>query len=146
MTVNTEVLEAVLTHIKDHPEEHDQAIYFCSSEDGCWTDNGTWCGTAACFAGWTAIKYAQEYGYQPRARYSRTFVKGGRERHVSEVAEDILGLSESDAGWLFCAYNTIEDLEVMVKNLIDGRTISDGVVDRRIMERAADSEAGPADQ
>ncbi len=59
MQINTELLEKVMLHIDDHPEQHDQGMWVSMADDderGVMNREWAWnCGTTACFAGWTAL-------------------------------------------------------------------------------------------
>ena len=108
--VNAEALDTVMTFITDHPDKHYQGLYDC--------------GTAACFAGWAARLYAEEFGIGVD-----TISHGYRPRYYSdnnpslssrEVAIKVLGLREEHADILFEAGNTRAMLAMMVKDLKDG--------------------------
>lgn len=95
---NVELLEKTLQHIKDHPEEWDQSIYRSQT-----LPNG--CSTACCFAG-TAVLLAG---------ISHTVVGS-----IPERAEQLLGLSLEEGYTLFASNNSLEMLELMVKDLVNG--------------------------
>ena len=129
MTVNAEALERVMTHIKDNPRMWRQATYF--------TDRDVHdCGTTACFAGWAVQFYAEQEGWKPReelfvATTARYYFKDGQPpedaSHVAEVAAEILGITDADADILFGGSNDMEQLETMVKNLLNNEEITTGV-------------------
>lgn len=111
---NTELLEATMQHINDHPETHQQFWWFNQHE----------CGTGGCFAGWTWM-IAGNQPMQSLVRHEdRTL------RITDEVDDDItrlraettqmLGLTEKEADILFDANNTIPALQLMVKDLVNG--------------------------
>jgi hypothetical protein len=108
MERNKELIERTMQHIVDHPEEHDQAT---------WISNA--CGTVACFAGWALM--LDGVSAQDVLRWShaapRYSLVGSR---VREVATERLGLTADEAGRLFCAENTRDMLQLMVKDLVNG--------------------------
>lgn len=141
-TLNAPALSAVMTQVIDHPEAHDQSVYYRDVRG---------CGTAACLAGWTGLMYGAQYGWEQvkvenlfqefwgRAKgemvkivlaeevieekmYSSWFVHRGRDvmMHISDVAREILGLDYYQAMTLFSGSNTRPMLGLMVKDLIDG--------------------------
>jgi len=112
MERNKELIERTMQHIVDHPEEHDQAT---------WIGNLT-CGTVACFAGWAlmldGVSAEDILNWSHAApRYS---LVGSRAR---EVATEHLGLTIDEAGRLFQASNTRDMLQLMVKDLINGKEL-----------------------
>ena len=103
---NIELLEKTMQFIKDNPEKHDQA---------------RWCGTAQCFAGWaTSLEGYTERVYWDRHPSSSYLVVNGNDVHVEDLARKLLGLTRREADQLFDADNTREDLELMVKDLVNG--------------------------
>lgn len=107
MNRNVQLLEKVMQHIDDHPEQHDQSTWVRTD-----------CGTAACFAGWAAILtfgtgiILRDGGFQCPPPYAH--------RIMSEVAADLLGLDEANADTLFHACNSRGMLRLMVKDLVNG--------------------------
>lgn len=118
--VNVELLEKVMHHILDHPEEHDQTMWFRKNT----------CGTAACFAGHVALLS----GYQPGSwqlgwdgtTISSCAVGEGGTDEVPDLAQDLLCLTKDQANMLFYGENTVPELQVMVKDLVDGNPITPG--------------------
>jgi len=104
MTRNTELLEKTMQFILDHPEQHDQSA---------------WCGTPQCFAGWAATLtgWAKVAGWDVYVR------RGDREERVSVVAAEELGLTEREANVLFNGGNDVSELQMMVKDLLNGDTL-----------------------
>lgn len=100
---NVELLERVMQHIDDHPEQHDQAA---------WINE---CGTAACFAGW-AVMFTG--GKLSRDGVFVTVV--GESDCVSRAAGRRLGISAVEGDVLFDASNTRDMLRLMVKDLVNG--------------------------
>ena len=109
MTPNVELLESVMRHIDDHPEQHDQRV---------WINE---CGTAACFAGWACLLSGWQVGlssdsYDNIVISSDTLTK----RPTAIVAMELLGLSWETSLTLFQGDNTREMLHLMVKDLVNG--------------------------
>lgn len=103
---NIELLEKTMQFIKDNPEKHDQA---------------QWCGTAQCFAGWaTSLEGYTERMYRDGRPSMSYLVANGRNVHAAELAAQLLGLTGDEADRLFDGGNTIEHLELMVKDLVNG--------------------------
>lgn len=113
MTVNVELLEQVMQHITDHPEQHNQNF---------WVDE---CGTAGCFAGWAALLSGWRVG--PAWNFNGPMISPDTlvEKDVCGVARDLLNLDAYDAQTLFCATNTRPMLALMVKDLANGETLRD---------------------
>lgn len=119
---NTELLERVMRHILDHPEEHNQ---------NSW-GHRTQCGTAACFAGWTLLLTGQgeflpcrlateENGEWTPTDGEYLWIKGDDgEGDISDHAAGLLGLKEWEANRMFAPSNTRPMLELMVKDLVAG--------------------------
>lgn len=112
---NGELLEATMSYIEQHPEEHDQNE---------WTNA---CGTAFCFAGHAAILSGVERPVNLRGeRWGITFdlesVPDPRMNipgvvHVETYATRVLGLTGEQANALFDPDNTREELRAMVDKL-----------------------------
>ena len=116
--VNTELLERTMQHIEDNPKLHNQRV---------WAEE-TGCGTAACLAGracalsgielqpgwvqiWTGFMHANVQG---------AALIGGKLVSAGETAMELLGISAEDAILLFSPGNTIPQLKLMVKDLLNG--------------------------
>lgn len=124
---NVHELETVMTHILDHPEEWDQS---------------NWCGTTMCFAGHVAMRNGckaavvsqlNEFGateWRQVELGSQTFIVRDHYVHdplhkrvsVREYSRDMLGLEDDEADLLFSGSNGIEDLQHIVKGLVNGDT------------------------
>lgn len=102
--LNVGLLEATMQYIIDHPEEHDQTWWVCD--------------TTACFAGHAA----QLAGWRPIiiAGYCSLVAKDCRDLRVCEAAQNELGLTDEQAAALFSGRNDVEDLQRMVKDLVNG--------------------------
>lgn len=102
---NIELLEKTMQYIKDHPEQHNQEL---------------WCGTAQCFAGWAAC-LSGKYDLTKWQHGELAFLDN---YHPSDVGRHVLGLNYADARELFQATNTVNELELMVKDLCNGEHIA----------------------
>lgn len=81
----------VRDHVKAHPEQHDQTLWYFSEPT---------CGTTACIAGWTAVLD----GAQPIQDYageSCLVAIGDDQRSIPVYARKALGLTGSEAWQLF---------------------------------------------
>lgn len=103
---NVELLEETLQFIKDNPDKHDQE---------------TFCGTAQCFAGWAV---ALE-GWSMSDLGGLWVEKDGEVRDVDDLAQELLGINQAEADNLFSGGNNIADLELMVKDLVNGSPLRD---------------------
>lgn len=124
-TVNTELLKATLEHIKDNPETWDQ---------------GQWCGTAQCFAGWavslagmlanpeTDCVYVDDMPAElmgvvhpdiekVSVREAAVIALGIIDAELIDNGPEGSGEPEEAAAVLFYAGNELEDLERFVADL-----------------------------
>ena len=122
MTINLDVLDDAITFIKDHPEQHQQAH---------WT-----CDTGACVAGWVALLNGyktkkqfieDEDGNRKLVTVNGSVYREGHPKHTvsaSAIARELLGVTETpdliSTNILFHGTNTIEDIEMMAKDLANG--------------------------
>lgn len=116
-TPNVERLEAALDGIRAKPEEHDQVEWAqrCRSRG---------CGTRLCLGGRLAVMAGYEILWKDSAMVSdKCRDSHGREYRIRDVARVYAGLSEEQATALFGVENTVNDLELMVKDLRDGMPI-----------------------
>jgi len=106
--INTELLEQTMRHIIDHPETHDQSQ---------WVSK---CGTTACFAGWACLLSGAQLN--PK-RYLITIswwvTRNNKLIHTQDLATELLGICDDDADRLFRDTYTVDDLQLMVKELIN---------------------------
>lgn len=101
---NVELLERTIQFIKDNPDKHDQT---------------NWCGTSQCFAGWAATLSGWRAG--SNSIFNSIMIRDdGQRSTASEAAMAELGITLEDATTLFEAGNEVEDLELMVKDIING--------------------------
>lgn len=120
--------EAVLDHIRMNPETHEQRYWGAKKE----------CGTAYCFAGWTCVlngnadfewKSGKIFGCDDANEYADEVAFGDTTISVRGLAKILLDLTWQEADTLFAAENTVDDLEIMVKNLANGDPITKNVPD-----------------
>jgi hypothetical protein len=111
---NTELLRRTLAHIEAHPFQWDQDSWAIRTE----------CGTSYCFAGTALMLSEIEPDWREADRdeatgdlYTRWANVGGKTRLISDVAQEALELSDSDAARLFDPYNDLEALRHIVAQL-----------------------------
>jgi hypothetical protein len=109
--MNVELLEQTMRHIIDHPETHDQSIWISA------------CGTTACFAGWACLLSGNH-----RDKYWPTYFDDVTTGflHTQDLAPKLLDIDEDTAGELFDGSNTVDDLQRIVKQLINGQHTLEG--------------------
>ena len=126
--INKPLLRKVMEKIEEIPEARDFEVEFQQGYNGPqvelwdqenWVNtvniNGEECGTAACFAGWTALLAGAQV--LPGADYFVLTEYGIAS--VSAFATRQLGLDESQADALFCGGNTKKDLRRIVDRLLE---------------------------
>jgi hypothetical protein len=106
--VNVPLLEAGLQAIKDHPELHEQSSYFAETE----------CGTAMCYAGWVCHLMGYERVF-PIYSWSSSVHTPDGPRAAGYAAAEALGISLQTAEVLYHGANTVDQLEQMVKDLVN---------------------------
>lgn len=112
---NIELLEQTMQYILDYPEKHDQRIWV----QGVQEDDS--CGTTACFAGWACfLAGLKQEAVSTDEDYFRFH---GQRTHASDIAPKLLGLTTREADILFEATNSVEELQHMVKKLVNGEHI-----------------------
>lgn len=119
---NVELLERVMTYIKDHPEKHDQSLWL----NGTYTKvvNGKvsdWCATAGCFAGWTVLLS----GLYSEAEIYEQWCSTDFCADIPGIAEEVLQISYDDREILFFGTNTRDSLDLMVKDIANGDRLKD---------------------
>lgn len=108
---NVALLQKTMQYIKDHPYAHDQ--WMIINPGPYYEDCSAFeCGSTACFIGWAALLA----GWTTRQ-------VDACETPIRSIGVDILGLTRQEAGILFYGGNTVDDLELMVKELVDGNEI-----------------------
>lgn len=112
---NIKMLEEVMDYIKTHPEQLRQDVWATQKAD---------CGTACCFAGWTAVLNGYQLDWlEDDDMTSIVRDKDGIHHVISDLAEELLDLTQFEGDVLFAGSNTIDELEQMVKNLANGAHI-----------------------
>lgn len=113
MMCNDTLLEAGITHIRDHPELHNQRHFFEQTD----------LGIAACYAGRLCLLA----GLQPMfwGDVGATIVlSSGFLESAWNAARDVAGLDDAWASNLFTPLNTRQMLDLKVKDLLNGAPIN----------------------
>lgn len=111
MEVNTELLEKTMQHIKDNPDQHMQSTW-CNPAGGAFNHS---CETTACFAGWAMILSGKYKAHQVEELSAKS----------QEVAAELLGISWEEACLMFAPARSRVELELMVKDLLNGERLKD---------------------
>ena len=119
VTPNKELAAKVLRQITEHPETHDQEVWFEQNEGGrgfCNTvgevrDVGT-CGTVGCVAGWAV---ALHYADKKRVLDSNEL--------LGDAGSRLLRLSWDDAEWLFYDRRTHDEVVEALQRIVDGKPV-----------------------
>lgn len=116
-TINFLELDAIVAYIEAHPEEWDQSYWAAK----------TACGTAYCIAGFAVIgagaKPLFRNGYESTDAIFCSFPGSSEEYLISELAQEVLRLDESQSDHLFESTKTLEDIKAMIENWRAGRTV-----------------------
>jgi hypothetical protein len=119
---NIEKLEAVLGQIKAHPEQHNQRE---------WAERNE-CGTSYCLAGWAVVLEGHEILWDEVAEGVYCALdENGNIDSIKRLAGRILDLSPYQRAQIFYRYNTVDDIELMTKNLANGNPIHADIPGRR---------------
>lgn len=112
--INVPLLQKTMDHIEAHPEEWDQANWFC--------------GTKACFAGHAVLLAGAQKVDDPNLAACGFLVpydgepviilSGAPMTGVGTRAKQLLGLTEDESGALFRGGNTMDDLRARVAELV----------------------------
>jgi hypothetical protein len=110
--LNTDRLTAVLEHIEQHPEQHDQESWSMRTD----------CGTTACAAGWTVLLYApnEQFAYYVHGVSSEAadYLMSGED--IPCLARRLLGLNYDEVQALFYGARTTEDTLLTGKRILAG--------------------------
>ncbi len=107
----------VRAHIRSHPEQHDQSVFYLKSH----------CGTAACIAGWTAVLNGADLDTRYISRSDG--LKATKVRMpstdrfilIDDYAGGVLGLTDEESRDLFSGDTTeAEALAVLDALIADG--------------------------
>jgi hypothetical protein len=158
MAVSTTALKLrgkVRDVIRDHPERHDQSLWFSSSACGAdpadvalWADrpvphvavnpDAPVCQTTACVAGWAAIMAAPKGSRLDRAGVILIY---GEYHEIGRVATDALELYLTDAGWLFAGDRSRDEVVAALDILADDPDgFEPGYLDEAVEARIGDDE------
>jgi hypothetical protein len=145
---NIEAIEQTLTFVQDHPEQHAQDRWICET-GACLA------GHAVLLNGYSPIHMFNEMVVKTGSpeqdrceealralkakpgRFSfieaKDLLYAGEAEHVQDVAQRLFGISGPDATLLFAATNTVEKLELMVKDLGNGEKLRDHWAFERVL-------------
>lgn len=114
-TVNVELLDKVITFIKEHPEQHDQGDWMSGAlEEPITWDGAYWnCNTTCCVAGWAAL-----FSGVPGRDFEHAVHRPGLPT-VSTYAAAQLGLTEEWEDYLFSG--AVRDEIFEAADLLTGR-------------------------
>lgn len=118
---NFDLMDKSMTFVLDHPEQHDQ---------NTWLKRDPVCGTVGCFAG-HAVRLAglkvewRQRQPEPLAEYPVVVTGPNPEDFdtIHEVAMKVLDIDHLTSSAMFCAHNTQDDLQTMVKMLHNGQRV-----------------------
>jgi hypothetical protein len=123
--VDTNVFDQALGQIKAEPHTWRQTSWGVETE----------CGTAYCLAGHIVTQAGYQMVWEPwdvggvqRKAVSCVAPSGGRMKLISQVAQRLLGVNETQAEALFDGANDLEDLEHLGKALANGQGIPSRVL------------------
>ncbi|NWF27447.1 hypothetical protein HW130_14435 [Streptomyces sp. PKU-EA00015] len=120
---NAELAARIRTEITQRPEHHDQAHWFTGDvlrpdED---LDAPAHCGTTLCVAG-----YAAHFtGHILLPSGIAVLPNTSKRRYIERVAHALLGLTDSDADWLFHPLRAHDEVLAALGQLADGAAAID---------------------
>lgn len=112
---NITLLHEVLDKIKANPEGWFQGYWAQKRFD----EEGEFCGTAYCFAGWTCVMSGYEILFSEMYSYAN-MVNGaadGGSQSIASAAMHLLDIDERTADELFEGCNNLEMLEAYVEDI-----------------------------
>jgi hypothetical protein len=95
--LNEKLIACVLRHIEANPDEYDQNTW-CSLRDK--EQDRSYCGTTACFAGWTVLLSKDVSEWAAPRQYA-----------IRIEAQQLLGLTDYEAASLFAGVNNDDPVE-----------------------------------
>lgn len=110
MAYNKELIAKVLKQITEHPESHNQGVWWAPGGDLESQTNQPNsvrfdCESTGCVAGWAvALDSAKTFSW---------------EVHIFEAAQQLLGLNYEEAFWLFSCRREHEDVVLELKRLLE---------------------------
>lgn len=107
---NWERVNEVVSHLRAHPEEHDQGTF----------GRRMACGTTACMAGRTCLMYAPEKVFWYAFADSVVLQTDGdrpEDRDPAWLACELLDLSPQDANLLFFSCSSLEEIETCLAQM-----------------------------
>lgn len=103
-TVNSDLLRRTIEHVEAHPDEWDQAH---------WAGDGADCGTTCCLAGWACRLSGLRIDWDRQDGNGQAWwLTDGR--LISTTAQQLLGLTDTQAMELFYEGNDLDDLRRLV--------------------------------
>lgn len=154
VTPNVDRLLQVVGKLTLYPERHRQQCWLDTKQQtrtAAEMNAASSCGTAGCVAGWAAIMFAPDTAvYAPgssesmfvphvegnyfldgdtveHTAYARRYVSRSERltpRSVRELAKEYLGISESQASWLFGGERNVKQILAGIKLIIERPSIS----------------------
>lgn len=112
---NVAEMEAIIGYIEAHPEEWDQQLWATKLD----------CGTAYCMAGHAVVRAGYSIRWEDSLdgrRVGNTCVDpvNGQVWSIETLARSLLGLTPTEALYLFAASNDLDDLKITVKKIANG--------------------------
>jgi hypothetical protein len=126
--IDLQRLEAGVTYIEDHPEQHQQDLWI-GSKDTIEHSTSSWCGTVGCLFGWVVLLN----GDLPVDANARTPLRNAddlansecgetslvTDGHVlivtvAERAHELLGMTKAEGDWWSQGGRTVEEMRAAV--------------------------------
>jgi hypothetical protein len=102
--LNEKLIECVLDHIETHPDEYNQNLWAHIEDQH---QDGTYCGTAGCFAGWACLLSTPVESWVDKfvrfLKFQGDPVPKGMDnsKYIQATATEKLGLRDTEASHLF---------------------------------------------
>lgn len=111
---NIALARKVLEHIERFPQHHYQGDWTNNPINQLAADNGDHppCGTALCFAGWTAFLTAPKGSRMNSA--GTILLPDGKTPHSADWTEELLGITPEQASVLFYSAQNLDDLKAVI--------------------------------
>lgn len=116
--MNHQEIEDIITYIEDHPDEWHQLTWARKFRNRS-------CGSAYCLAGHAVVRAGYKINWQRHSSADTCRDKDGTLHCIRDVAQEVLGLDEGQASWLFAGFNTIDDLKRIAKAFRNGESTAD---------------------
>lgn len=128
MKDSKDLLVEAMAQIEMEPGSWVQKFWLSRCENFLPEDN--LCGTAGCLAGWVTIldaDYLTEHGWVIDYTHQVLSNKQGDTMSIGVYAADRLGLDQESAEALFFEDNTMDDLRVGVKAVLNGQDVTEAI-------------------